>query len=312
MRLTTSSALTYLAEGGAHVVYSIDEPPLPSPTEEAPSEADSYGPSTPPPSELSPGSVDPRALSLCRVLRLRKDVPATAPIAEDVQISINATRPKFPPATTLFEEQANIPAALLERLNDSLRAMEVAGTRPANRHGTYLRRGQRRVAVFEDMRARPGVDLLMVQLKPKWLVQSSDAPKSARRCRTCAVRSMRKAIQKPAIVFTKELQDEFCPLDLVLESNSGPATIADSLLRERDDLSAEAKADVLRRLVAFLSNCEAIRVLRGLQQDYVPKLKLSYGASVSARTLWAMTLRDCTLFIRVSWRAVDCNSDRHL
>lgn len=54
-------------------------------------------------------------------------------------------------------------------------------------------------AIFMD---HVGSDFLLCEFKPKWLLQSPDAPKNANQCRTCAIRKMRGQPR------------QFCPLQL--------------------------------------------------------------------------------------------------
>ena len=310
MELTDPSALTYLTEGGAHVVYAIDESIPLSPTEAPPSDADIYGPSTPPPTELPPWAVDTPDIatqSLRKVVRLRKAVAATAPPSKAEIESRKAVRPRFPPANVLYEEQGSVTPTLLEHLNASLKAMETMGARPAHRRGVYLRLDQKHASVQEDMRARPGLDRTTLELKPKWLVQSLYAPADARRCRTCALHAMRQAARgnhgQPGEDGTPEPSNAFCPLDLVSESELTVRRIAETLLSRRHGMVPREDVDVLGYLGDFLIGCDALCALRNLQKDFTPRFQLQPGGSVDSKTLWAMTLRDCTLFIRVSFWA---------
>lgn len=59
-------------------------------------------------------------------------------------------------------------------------------------------------AIFMD---HIGVDVLLCEFKPKWLLQSPDAPEDAKQCRTCAIRKMRGQPQ------------QFCPLQLAAKAD---------------------------------------------------------------------------------------------
>ena len=310
MELTNPLALTYLTEGGAHVVYALDESIPASPTDAPPSDADEYGSSTPPPTELPPWSVDAPSdatPSMRKVVRLQKAVAATAPPSAADDAARQAVRPRFPPAYVLWEERAAVAPALLKDLDASLKTMETMGVRPANRCGVYLRLDQKHASLFEDMRARPGADRATLELKPKWLVPSPYAPAGARRCRTCAVRAMRQAAKESqghsSGGSTVGLEGSFCPLRLVSGDEVTVRTVAEMLLEKEYGKASREKDDALGPLVDFLANCDALRVLRDLQNEFLPHFRLPPGEPVDSKTLWAMTLRDCSLFIRVSLSA---------
>ena len=187
--------------------------------------------------------------------------------------------------------------------------METIGSRPAHRRGAFLRPNQDPATAIEDMRPRHSQDLLTIELKPKWLLQSPDAPLGARRCRMCALRTLRMAERakdrssderRATAAANEAFEGAFCPLDLVSGDETRVAATVDAVLRARSDVDEPTATSARPRLVAFLLRCEALRALQALQEDYNPQLHLATGESVDVRTAWAMTLRDCTLFIRVS------------
>ena len=314
MLLDASTPLTYVAEGGAHVVYSIDSSLPPSPTDAPPTDVDFYGPSTPPPTELSPVSTNALhnvTQRMRKVLRLRKAVADDVSHAGVSDHALEATRPRFPSSTVLYEEKAALSSKLLDRLNAGLREMESVGTRPSQRRGVYLQRHQRQVSVLEDMRCRPSLDLLTLEIKPKWMIQSPNAPTGSRRCRTCALRAMRRASGESAsnaIGTTSEqgqaqsgdIYGSFCPLDLASGSEPRIKEVVKAVLRADDKLKSLAETDALVRLASFLAHGEALQALQQLQSEYSPNILLPPGDTVNETTMWAMMLRDCTLFVRVS------------
>ena len=297
MFLRKDAPLSYLAEGGAHIVYLINGSFPPSPTDAAPSHAEFFGPSTPPPTELEPGaSIDVGSdVQLSRmILRLRKDVTATADSASLNDQARKTFKSSFPQSYLLREEEVSVDPALIERLNKDLEQMEADGTRPLNRRHVYLRT-QRNASMVEDMRRRSGKDLAAVEIKPKWLVQSPSAPSSARRCRTCALRAMRRALHTTAIDAT----EAFCPLDLIGGRSERVLGVIETLLNVQHDLDDHSRSEVKARLVDFIMRGEPLRVLRKLQSEHQPYLGSSAKAGADTATAWAMTLRDCTLFLRV-------------
>ena len=313
MLLDESYRLTYLAEGGAHVVYTIDGAAPPSPTEAPPSADGFYSPATPPPSELPPlaSPTDaPTSLSGPRfLLRLPKAVPATDPATAPLSPAQRAAYcAQFPPHALLREEPATLAPDLWARLDAELRRMDAGGLRPAARRGVYLRRGSGTgaapmpVTLVEDMRPRLGVDLTMIELKPKWLVPSASAPPGAKRCRTCAAGAMR-GTAATASTPKGARQPAFCPLDLLSGDVARVTTAVQGLARgPAGPLDAPARAEAERRAAAFLVDCEALRVLRALQEEYRPRLGGDAGGT-DPTTAWGMTLRDCALFVRVSSQA---------
>lgn len=113
---------------------------------------------------------------------------------------------------------------------------------------------------------------LVASFKPKWLLQSPDAPSDALQCRTCAIRSLRG-------------QPQFgCPLDLcdpetlpfVLESmGCGPPTY-----------EVIVKSQIIAKIQSLQSRLECS----------------AFEEPISPNLLKCMCLRDCTILIESSGR----------
>ena len=140
-----------------------------------------------------------------------------------------------------------------------------------------------------------------VEIKLKWLMQSRDAPPNARRCRTCAL-----AASKGKEVY-------FCPLKLASESEKEREDAIQNIVMgvfldwSESPWHPEFKLlehhhpqfPCLLRLESFFAN-EGRRLilrLRKLQDDFDKTGVLS--DSVNLTLPLAMTLRDCTLFMKI-------------
>jgi inositol-pentakisphosphate 2-kinase len=146
-----------------------------------------------------------------KLLRLRKDLPTTAPCAVAQESWLRLIAPLIDKDQLVVQELVEIPPGFINNLNEELREWErskrsvrLMELRPAKRHGTYLAddkhgllvtdMSNHGITVTADQRPLDESDLgfeceEVVQFKPKWLAQSPSAPENARRCRTCALRA---------------------------------------------------------------------------------------------------------------------------
>lgn len=290
-----SSQLEYLAEGAANVVYRVKLPPQsPSISSSLDIESDGGYPTTPPESEIPSLRMDPRLED--QLLRLRKSNAAAPPIIECQKFFDSVIRPLFS-EENLVERTVFRPSAdLIRDLNRRLRQMESYGSRPRKRHGVYLDEGEIHGMLITDMTCGEDDADISVEFKPKWLAQSPSAPVGAKRCRTCALRAMRSSKQAQVGV-SQRIKSEFCPLSLISTDQSRVAMTADIILglpeSERKDGDATRQG-----LIDFLLGDSLLRQLRDLQTKLDPLGVLS--ADVTGKDfLTAMTLRDCTLFLKV-------------
>ncbi|RYP09547.1 hypothetical protein DL764_001232 [Monosporascus ibericus] len=164
--------------------------------------------------------------------------------------------------------------------------------------GSVIRPGA--AMLIQDMGPAPGYRAF--EFKPKWLAQSPLAPPGAARCRTCAreaFRNSRMLKKDPAV----EASPPMCPLGLV---HDDPAVVAatveylapaDWSRRDRERLAAALRApgnNVLDRL-------------RDLQvEGDPPPGRALFDSPGDPGFGLAMTLRDCSCFVRLP---VDENDD---
>lgn len=292
--------LQYLAEGAANVVYRIFPPDSgPSTSADLSSEPEGFDSSTPLPTEIDPLQIDPRLHG--KLIRLRKDLSTTVPTADSQRHFESLIRPLFPNenlvAATLFHPSRS----LLKECNTDLQAMEKRGLRPTKRRGIYLVADEPYGCLITDMTCPKDAAYKCFEFKPKWLVQSPSAPAGSRRCRTCALRAMKRASK--AEVSEKEISKAaFCPLNLVSIDKNKLAIFVDHILgldpqrnRTIDSPEVLKEHDLLLR---FLYKNPLLDRLRTLQLDLDPN-GVFKADLLSHSFLAAMTLRDCTLYLKV-------------
>lgn len=282
--------LVYLAEGAANVVYRLQSLPL-DPSTSADLKFESYGPNTPPPTEVEPLHIDPRLEK--KLVRLRKKTSSNTPVAESQEHFENTIRPLFPPDNLVQQILFRPSEDLLKESNAKLREMEKDGTRPAKRHHVYLAEDEMYGMLVTDMSCSDDSSKLF-EFKPKWLLQSPTAPQESKRCRTCALRAMRRKT-RPGL----------CPLNLMDKDKIaiGLCRIMRLDSEQQHDYSGMER-HMRGRLRDFLLKDPLLRCLRQLQVDKDPRGVLSAGV-ISEDLLAAMTLRDCTLYLRVDQDSID-------
>jgi inositol-pentakisphosphate 2-kinase len=125
----------------------------------------------------------------------------------------------------------------------------------------------------------------VIEFKPKWLVQSPSAPKNAVRCRQCS----RVARSNAELARKKEpLQMSFCPLDLTIHEGYRLARVA---------FPPEKLDEMLPRFNAWLSGNTLLPRLRQMQME-LDHLGVLKNDKNNDKFRAAMTLRDCTVFVR--------------
>ena len=280
--------LVYLGEGAANVVYRI----LPlDPSISSDLNFESYGPNTPPPTEIEPLHVDPNLEG--RLVRLRKRTSSTTPVADSQTHFENSIKHLFPfenlVQQVLFRPSKN----LLRDCNVRLREMEKKGVRPGKRHGVYLAEDEMYGMLVTDM-SRNDDSCRFFEFKPKWLAQSPSAPQKSNRCRTCALRAMKKGARP-----------SFCPLDLMDKDRITPAVCCIMGLdpRRRKEYS-DLEKETLVRIRDFLLKDPLLSRLKQLQTSKDPNGVLEANV-ISPDFLAAMTLRDCTLYLKVGQTSID-------
>lgn len=249
--------LQYLDEGGANVIFRIVS---------------------------NDGDDLPKGLE-GRLLRLRKGHShgrTTQELFSDYERNF---RDLFPKENSIQHELVCLDDRIPPLLNKALRKLQ----RPTNRMQDWLPEDEKHAVLITDMTAESG-DVL-VQLKPKWLAQSPDAPPDAKRCRTCALRAQRASQQ----MSTATDAQEHCPLDLV------GGDVAD---RKRAASSITKDQPLQRYIMGDLQ--PLLQRLGGHQQALDRHGVLSASDDhVLADICRAMTLRDCTLYLKRSGSDVE-------
>ncbi|KAJ5955627.1 hypothetical protein N7501_009906 [Penicillium viridicatum] len=276
LELPSGVQLVYLAEGGANVIYRFVRIPV------------KKDPKRP----LSPPAHDPDHCHLHlptqlkgKLLRLRKETPADISYTEIVRNFDTIIRPLFNPEELVDQTLIRLPEGLLTSCNEQLRTAELNGARPKKRHGSYLCLREPFGLLITDMTTAGDPGAILAELKPKWLNQSPSAPATAHRCRTCALREMKnRELQLEGL---KE-QRSFCPLDLMSEQYENVLR-ATGLIKGCKDRS---------RLARILYRNPTLQRLQSLQKTE-RDVGLQGPSAQSREMSLAMTLRDCTMFIKI-------------
>lgn len=278
LELPPGVQLVYLAEGGANVIFRFVSSPV-KPVKKDLKKA------------LCPETIGP--IENCgvpdqlrgKLLRLRKETSANLSYRELMQ-NFNATvRPLFAPEELVDQELIRLPEGLIHRCNEHLRIAELNGMRPKMRRGGYLCTTEPFGLIITDMTPFDEPGATLAELKPKWLIQSPSAPANANRCRTCALREMKNA---EARRLGQKEHRSFCPFDLVSERFDNVVR-ATALIKGCKDRS---------RLAHILLRSPTLRKLQSLQNAQ-RDVGLLGPPPQSREISLDMTIRDCTLFIRV-------------
>ncbi|KAL6867891.1 inositol-pentakisphosphate 2-kinase domain-containing protein [Trichoderma novae-zelandiae] len=146
--------------------------------------------------------------------------------------------------------------------------------------------------LVEDMRPKGDDGSILIEFKPKWLLQSPSAPKSAIRCRQCAL-ELRNYLKSPG---TKAPRPERRPCPIAIANPDCPRQVA-SPFRIAPQLSSLHDDKRIQTVLAKIINHEALRKLRDCQRslDHVGPLR----PPTNLDFVVAMTLRDCTCFALV-------------
>lgn len=255
----TLCRLEYLAEGGANIVYQIS---IPNKEHTVPTKLNR------------------------KLLRLRKNVKHSQTAADQLAAFNKHFKPLFAAQHLVQHDLIRLDDGIVAALNDLLRKR----VRPSHRAQDFLAADEANGMLITDMTPRTGEQLL--QIKPKWLLQSPSAPRNSRRCRTCALRAQRKAQKKATM--TDEMGG--CPLLLV---GSGAASRRKAASRITDD----------PRLAFFLADeiqADVLGILKDQQGKLDPQGALNVReVSAMFDLCKAMTLRDCTLFIKRSRTTIE-------
>ncbi|KAM7197046.1 hypothetical protein V8F20_006799 [Naviculisporaceae sp. PSN 640] len=221
-------------------------------------------------------------------------------------------------------------ALILSRMKEAVAVVEASLTRRKDFRGSNVATTEWAMLV-DDMRARkPGE--IVLEFKPKWLAQSPDAPPDAIRCRNCAKEWLRyhdkltkKKLKPPKSVSPgpKSKTDKpdrqlplpvLCTIDLLNSSSDRKARervlerLTSSTPSSRSTVSLtdviEKDGPQYRALSSWLEHNSLLKRLAHAQRenDDAP-----WGGCLGAeigkphpKLYLAMTLRDCTCFVRIS------------
>jgi inositol-pentakisphosphate 2-kinase len=165
--------------------------------------------------------------------------------------------------------------------------------RPTKRNGIFLADDEHGLLIT-DMTPR-GPDETVIEFKPKWLTQSPSAPENSKRCRQCA-RVAKDNAERARI--GERLQKTVCPLDLVSSSNEDLVNVATLMLApNRPNGPCSSETEILR-FAKWLSRNPLLERLKNMQALWDQKGPLEADVE-DQNFLVSMTLRDCTVFLRL-------------
>lgn len=226
------------------------------------------------------------------MLRLRKDLPITRTYLNAQDDWLRRIFPLFKDHEIVIQSLFDIRHLdLLPTLNADLRARESATPpkplvpRAAKRVGVYLSDDDYGLLVTAMMPLNDREYIF--EMKPKWLVQSPSAPRNAKRCRQCAHVARKNAKRSKC---GESLLSTFCPLDLVSKNPLDRARAAALLVDTRYPYR-------IAQLARWLQQTDILVRLADLQRTLDP-LGLLRPTRNDEDMCVAMTLRDCSVFVR--------------
>ncbi|KAM5441170.1 Inositol-pentakisphosphate 2-kinase [Microsporum ferrugineum] len=273
LELLAGVKLTYLAEGAANIVYRISLPSQPDASDGSHARG------------LTQGAY------AGKLLRLRKKITSGTPYAEITRKFNSQIRSLFRDDELVCQDLIRLPAGLAASCNEKLKDDEAHNRRPRKRCGVYLCTDEPFGLLVRDMTTAPGSGATLWEFKPKWLTQSPSAPANARRCRTCALREKRnlEASQGPAKGGPEHHHKKsFCPFKLA--SNN----LEDVL----SAITAISNSPDAQRVATFMHRNPTLLKLRDKQRQMNAVGLPGIHASAEERAI-SMTLRDCTMFVKV-------------
>lgn len=288
--ISGDTGLTYLAEGAANIVYRFEiRHPTPPP-----SQLEEYGEGTPPPTEIESDFDEKGDGFECagvfenKLLRLRKGLSTTLPVSVTQEAWERVIAPLFLPTEIVQQSLVRLESRVIHDLNTKLQHWEqdpadAQNPRPSIRRGIYLADDEFGLLVT-DMTAGSQGDTV-IEFKPKWLIQSPSAPKNAVRCRQCA----RFARANAELARENEsLKKVWCPLELSMNESRRLAQIL---------FPPEERDEMFPRFQSWLSSNTLLPRLRQLQKALDPIGVLENDKNNDMFRA-AMTLRDCSVFVR--------------
>jgi inositol-pentakisphosphate 2-kinase len=289
--LPSDVTLNYLAEGAANIIYrfTFTTSVLPSAPglEEPNTRLESPSKTVPP----CYNSIFER-----RLLRLRKASPTSRPNEQICAALHKAFLPLFPECI-IEHDLVRLPPNLLRDANVALQELEQAGGRLKLRHGLYLAEYEPHGILITDMTPATTRGEILIEFKPKWLVQSRSAPRDWKRCRTCALRAWKNAMRRE-----KGQQEKAgpCPLDLASLNKARVERAVSHIATARHAENGQNLDRLRRRLTSFLLSSTIIPRLKELQQNLDTEGVLAADVT-SFEFLIATTIRDCSIYTKVHY-----------
>ncbi|OCL14938.1 hypothetical protein AOQ84DRAFT_351276 [Glonium stellatum] len=252
-----------------------------------------------------------------KVLRLGKDVP-NAPTCKIISKNFEDNiKPMFDEKHIVSHELVYMDASVIKVLNSHLDEMDSSGRRPEARVGTRVEDQECNGLLITDMSSVPGISATM-EIKPKWLLQSPNAPPNAERCRTCAIRAQRESKERAQGKLQNHTTRPFCPLALISGDRKTVLSIVSGRLYQGQsfkELAVQVQVQVINRVADYLTTGPGFMLLQQLeraQKRFDPVGILSHQCfdnydgedehcSGAEMIKLAMTLRDCSMFIRVHY-----------
>ncbi|KAI9723262.1 MAG: hypothetical protein M1812_001144 [Candelaria pacifica] len=291
--LPRDTLLQLLAEGAANVVYRfVPLQKIVSSKERAPDDSDITKPYNP---SAVAGRLTDHASFLTdgKLLRLGKALPSRVCNQQSHRFFHETLQTLFPAENLVSLDLIKLPGEVIDRCNEQLYDDERCGRRPAKRTGCYLAQDEPHGLLITDMTPDSDKQEVLIEFKPKWLVQSPTAPLGSRRCRTCALRAQRNSRHRSK----GGMEETFlCPLDLASQNLARVERAVGFLLPRSVSFEEDAHWPSQRLVEFFLDNLVIPR-LQQLQWDFDP-LGVLYADVSSSQFLTATTLRDCTLYLR--------------
>ncbi|KAK4137837.1 hypothetical protein BT67DRAFT_123270 [Trichocladium antarcticum] len=248
---------------------------------------------------VQPHDESSRNLFQWNLLRVPKAGTKAHTYGELIQYWETVVKPLFEPEDLVQHQLVGLGGdAVVARLNEVLEKED--DTRRVDFRGSRVAKAGYGLLV-EDMRQRHPDDLTL-EFKPKWLAQSPNAPASAIRCRTCAREAFKHHTKPPAPANPTIL----CALDYLTCSSSPPilATILHHLAPSGRRPAPETPQQQTEQtqqhgqLSRWLQTNTVLPRLRAAQLANDRTGPLGADAH-DAQFQLAMTLRDCTCFVRI-------------
>ncbi|GAB7362815.1 hypothetical protein MBLNU230_g3118t1 [Neophaeotheca triangularis] len=268
-----SLTLTYLNEGGANILYTLN------PT----------SPSHPLPSILEN-----------KLLRLHKALPHLPSTQTHQTLHQTHFTPLFPAQNLLLQTPIATSPTLLSQLNQTLHALP---TRPSTRSADSIAQDDGYGLLVTSMTPRDPKTQKLYQLKPKWLSQSPNAPAGAKRCRTCALRARRAGRG----VRTATDAQGGCVLGFVSRDEGVRRAVVGGFVDGDDGVVGflTGEGGEGREVLEGLRGRQ-----KGLDLEGV--LGVGDGPEAIEGLCKAMTLRDCTLFVLKSGEGKEASFEARL